>query len=110
MHRRRDGLRVGRIHFRITNEPEIVEVLGHMGYAVDEAHRGQRYAVRAIGLAAAAAGRLGQAEIWVHIEPDNVASRRAIERSGFELVEEVDSRAPALALGLGPRLCRYRSD
>jgi predicted acetyltransferase len=108
IHRRGDGLRVGRIHFRITNEPGIVEALGHMGYAVDEAHRGQGYAVRAIRLAAAVAGRLGQGELWVHVEPDNVPSRRAIERSGFELVEEVDSKAPALGLDLGPRLCRYR--
>lgn len=45
IHRRTDGLRVGRIHFRITDEPEIVEVLGHMGYAVDEAHRRKGYAV-----------------------------------------------------------------
>lgn len=108
IHRRGDGLRVGRIHFRITNEPEIVEVLGHMGYAVDEAHREQGYAARAIRLAAAVADRLGQGELWVHVEPDNVPSRCAIERAGFELVEEVDSKPPALALGLGPRLCRYR--
>jgi RimJ/RimL family protein N-acetyltransferase len=78
-----------------------------MGYAVDQAHRRKGYAVRAIRLATALAGHLGQHELWVHIEPDNIPSCRAIERSGFELVEEVRSRPLAVALGLGPRLCRY---
>lgn len=107
IHRRSDGLRIGRIHFRITDDPGIVEVLGHMGYAVDEAHRRKGYAVRAIQLATSFAAALGQPKLWVHIEPDNTASCRAIERCGFEFVEEVDSRPAALGLGLGPRVRRY---
>jgi len=108
IHRREDDQRVGRIHVRVTEAPEIVPVLGHMGYAVDEAHRRRGYATRAIRLMARVASRLGQETLWVLIEPDNVASRRAVERGGFRLVDEVDTRAPAVALGLGPRVCRYR--
>jgi predicted acetyltransferase len=107
IHRRAGGQRVGRIHMRVTDDPGIVEVLGHMGYAVDEAHRRQGYAVRAIRLLIGLAARLGQSTLWVLIEPENIASCRAIERAGFHLVDEVDTNESALALGLGPRLRRY---
>jgi predicted acetyltransferase len=109
IHRRSDNLRIGRIHVRIADDPGIVEVLGHMGYAVDEEHRRQGYAARAIRLMTAVANRLGQHTLWVLIERDNIASCRAIERAGFELVDEIDTREAARALGLGPRLRRYRN-
>ena len=108
IHRIADDLRIGRIHVRVTDDPDIVEVLGHMGYAVDEEHRRQGYAARAIRLMTRVADRLGQRTLWVLIEPENISSCRAVERAGFDLVDEVDSREAALALGLGPRLRRYR--
>ena len=107
IHRRDDGRRVGRIHVRITDHPDIVPVLGHMGCAVEEEYRRKGYATRAIRLLSALAGQLGMAEIWVLIEPDNIPSRRTVERAGFRLVDEVDTMPPALALGLGARVCRY---
>lgn len=107
IHRREDGLRVGRIHVRITDDPHIAPVVGHMGYAVDEEHRRLGYATRAIRLLTHLATQLGQECLWVLIEPDNIPSRRAVERAGFRLQDEVDTLPPALALGLGPRVCRY---
>jgi predicted acetyltransferase len=107
IHRRTDGLRVGRIHLRVTDDPLILRALGHAGYAVDEAHRRNGYAARAIRLVAGLAGRCGVAPLWVLIEPDNVASRKAVERAGFHLVDEVDTLPEGTALGLGPRVCRY---
>jgi|GEM_PF-6002857 len=107
IHRRTDGLRVGRIHLRITDDPLILRALGHSGYAVDEAHRRNGYATRAIRLIAGLARVCGVSPLWVLIEPDNVASRKAVERAGFALVDEVDTLPEGTALGLGPRVCRY---
>jgi predicted acetyltransferase len=110
IHRRTDGLRVGRIHLRVTDDPLILRALGHTGYAVDEAHRRNGYAARAIRLVAGLARVYGVAPLWVLIEPHNVASRRAVERAGFRLVDEVDTLPQGVALGLGPRVCRYTVD
>jgi hypothetical protein len=43
----------------------------------------------------------------VLIEPDNIASRRTVERAGLDLVDIVDTLPEGTALGLGPRVCRY---
>lgn len=107
IHRRTDGLRVGRVHLRITDDPLILRALGHSGYAVDEAHRRNGYATRAIRLVASLAVVCGVTPLWVLIEPDNVASRKSVERVGFDLVETVETLPEGTALGLGPLVCRY---
>lgn len=108
IHRRSDGQRVGRIHLRVTDDEAIVRAVGHTGYAVDEAHRRQGYATRAIRLIAGIASAHGVSPLWVFIEPENVASRRAVERAGFELAATEATRPEARALGLGPTVCHYR--
>lgn len=107
IHRRSDNLRVGRIHLRVTDDPIILGAVGHMGYAVDEAHRRHGYATHAIRLIISLAYHFGVGPLWVLIETANIASRRAAERAGFRLHDEVDTRPEALALGVGPRVCRY---
>jgi predicted acetyltransferase len=110
IHRRTDGLRVGRIHLRITDAPLIVRALGHTGYEVDESHRRNGYATRAIRLVMGLARVCGIAPLWVLIEPDNLPSRRAVERAGLALVDVVDTLPEGVALGLGPCVCRYSID
>lgn len=110
IHRRTDGLRVGRIHLRVTDDPLILRALGHSGYEVDEAHRRNGYATRAIRLVAGLARVCGVAPLWVLIDPDNVASRGAVERAGFGLVDVVDALPEAVGLGHGSRVCRYAFD
>ena len=107
IHRRSDGLRVGRIHLRITGDPDITRAMGHCGYEVDEAHRRHGYAARALGLIRRVADHYGVAPLWVLIEPENVASRRTAERAGLQLVDVVPTAPEARALALGPQLCRY---
>ena len=107
IHRRGDGLRVGRIHLRVTHDPLILRALGHSGYEVDEAHRRNGYATRAILLIVGLARVCGVTPLWVLIEPDNVASRKAVERAGFTLADVVDTLPEGVGLGLGPRVCRY---
>jgi predicted acetyltransferase len=107
IHRRSDGLRVGRIHLRVTRDPLILRALGHSGYEVDETHRRNGYATRAIRLIVGLARVCNVTPLWVLIEPDNVASRKAVERAGFTLADVVDTLPEGVALGLGPRVCRY---
>jgi predicted acetyltransferase len=107
IHRRTDDLRVGRIHLRITDDPLILRALGHSGDAVDEAHRRNGYATRAIRLVVGLAGVFGVTPLWVLIEPDNIASRKSVERVGFDLVDTVETLPEGTALGLGPFICRY---
>lgn len=109
IHRRADGLRVGRIHIRVTRDERIVHAIGHSGYAVDEAHRRNGYATRAIRLIVGLARHWDVLPLWVLIEPENAASRRAVERAGLALVDVVDSSPEIMALGTGPVVCRYRS-
>lgn len=74
---------------------------------MDGAHRRNGYASRAVRLIVALARRCGVSPLWVLIEPDNAASRKMVERAGFHLVDTVDTLPEGVALGLGPRVCRY---
>lgn len=110
IHRRADGVRVGRIHIRLTDDATIVRAVGHSGYEVDVAHRRQGYAARALRLIRGIARHYGVAPLWVLIAPENTASRRTAERAGLRLVDVVAAVPEALALGLEPQLCRYVAD
>jgi tagatose 1,6-diphosphate aldolase len=110
IHRRSDGLRVGRIHLRVTDDEPILRAVGHSGYAVDEPHRRLGYATRAVHLIVTFARHWNVSPIWILIEPDNIASRKTVERAGFHLVDVVNTSPEAIALGNGPKVCRYRFD
>jgi predicted acetyltransferase len=109
IHRRTDGLRVGRIHLRVTSDRTILRAVGHSGYEVDEDHRRQGYAVHALRLVSGLARTLEVSPFWVLIDPENIASRRTAERAGLGLIDIIDATPEAVALGLGPQLCRYSS-
>ena len=108
IHRRADGLRVGRIHLRSTADPGITRTLGHLGYAIDEEHRRQGYAVRSLRLLLGVARHFEIAPLWVLIEPENIASCRVAERCAFDLIEELATAPAGIAQGLGPRVRHYR--
>jgi predicted acetyltransferase len=109
IHRREDGVRVGRIHVRLTDEPTIVQALGHAGYEVSEEHRRHGYAVRALVAIRRVARHYDVAPFRVLIGPENVASRRTAERAGLTLVGTVDATPDALAMGLERELCVYEA-
>jgi predicted acetyltransferase len=109
IHRRTNGLRVGRIHIRVTTDERIVATIGHTGYEVDEAHRRCGYATRAVTLVVGLAKYWNVLPIWIFIEPENMASRRTVERAGLQLVDIVDSPPEIVKLGMGNKVCRYRS-
>ncbi|MES2524412.1 MAG: GNAT family N-acetyltransferase [Gemmatimonadota bacterium] len=107
IHRVEDGVRVGRIHLRITSDPVVLRAVGHLGYAVDDAHQRRGYATRAVRLIRRLAAQHDVGPLWVLIAPDNVASRRTVERAGFTLVDIVEASAEALGMGVAPVVCRY---
>lgn len=110
IHRCRDGLRIGRIHLRVTQDDVVLRAIGHAGYAVDEAHQRLGYATRAVRLIQQLARKHALSPLWILIAPDNVASRRTVERVGFQLVDIVDASPEALAIDVAPQICRCRWD
>jgi predicted acetyltransferase len=81
--------KVGEIRLRVGNVPSL-EISGHVGYGVDEAHRGHGYAARACRLIAPVALAHGLDRLIITCDPANVASRKTCERLGAALVGEFD--------------------
>ena len=92
----------------MTTDEQIVATIGPTGYEVDEAHRRKGYAIRAVILVVGLAKYWNVLPLWIFIEPENIASRRTVERAGFVLVDIIDSASEIVALGIGSKVCRYR--
>ena len=90
MRHRATGTRVGHINLRIGNTDKILLYTGHIGYGVDPAFRGNHYAERACRLLLPLAFQHGLTELWITCAPDNLASRKTIERLGAKFIETVD--------------------
>jgi predicted acetyltransferase len=90
MRHRASGKRMGNINLRIGNTERILLYTGHIGYGVDPAFRGNHYAERACRLLLPLAFQHGMTELWITCAPDNLASRRTIERLGAQFIETVD--------------------
>jgi predicted acetyltransferase len=81
---------MGRIRLRVGWNDEIIKFAGHIGYAVEEAFRGRHYAERACRLILPLARAHAMTELWITSQPDNVASRRTLERLGAEFAGILD--------------------
>ena len=73
---------VGRISLRHTLTPWLLEVGGHIGYAVRPSARRRGLATRALGLMLPIAAEHGIDPALVTCDDTNVASRRVIEANG----------------------------
>jgi len=108
-----DGREIGSIRLRATNDPQIVRAVGHVGYDVNMEHRRKGYATRAICLIVNIAHLCGVTPLWLLIEPNNDASRRAAERAWNGLGLSA-SRLPLplprrrVAGGRSPCACAWR--
>jgi predicted acetyltransferase len=101
-----DGGFAGSIGLRWTKDgtPLPPHVLGHVGYAVVPWQRRRGIATRALALMLEIARGRGMIEVVITTDPDNLASRRVIERNGGHFVERFDKGAAyGHAIGL-----RYR--
>ena len=102
-------LTMGGINLRIGRGANFLLYRGHIGYAVEEAHRGHHYAARSCSLLLPLARRYSLNPLWITCDPDNVASRKTCEWIGAEFVEIVDVREGTGAYKAGARRkCRYR--
>ena len=71
-------------------------------------HQRQGYATRAVRPMRQLARTHALSPVWILIAPDNVASRLAVGRVGFPVVNVVDASPAALALDVTPMVRRYR--
>ncbi|MFZ0498224.1 MAG: GNAT family N-acetyltransferase [Steroidobacteraceae bacterium] len=84
------GQYLGRIRLRVGWSEDVIRYAGHVGYAVEPAHRGHRYAERACRLIIPLAKRHGMTSLWITCQPANAQSRRTLERLGAECVGVID--------------------
>jgi tagatose 1,6-diphosphate aldolase len=105
------GERAGHIQLRIGNTHFLDHYAGYIGYTVELAHRGNRFAARATRLLLPFARERGFRTLWITADPRNAASRRSLELTGAILVEIVDLPTDCEMYALGDRQrCRYRID
>lgn len=103
------GTLAGTIRFRVGDDDDLRLYAGHLGYGVEPAARGHRYAARSIRLLIPLIARHGFEEIWITCDPANAASRRTCELAGAELVDIIDLPPDNDQYLDGERQkCRYR--
>lgn len=87
---RRTGttMRLGQIHLRI-GSARALRYPGHIGYEVDEPHRGHRYAARSCQLLLPFALAHGLNAVWLTVDPENIASQKTCEIISASYVETV---------------------
>lgn len=107
-----DGTRIGKCDLRVGNS-DITEILGHVGYEIEEEYRGNHYAVRACKLMLTYAKKAGMKRVFITCDDDNFPSRRTCELLGMEL-EGIFQVPPGIAAydyknGSGIK-CRYVMD
>jgi predicted acetyltransferase len=102
---------VGSIGLRLGYGKNLEMYLGHIGYHVFPPARGRHFAERSCRLLFPLAKAHGFKTLWITCNPDNMASRRTIERLGAVLVETVPvPKENALYLQGDREKCRYRMD
>ena len=83
-----EGTDVGHINFRIGETEHILVSAGHIGFEIAEPFRGHGYALQACQAIAPFVRSVYEA-VTITCDPDNIASRRTIERLGARFVDEV---------------------
>jgi predicted acetyltransferase len=83
-----DGSDVGHINFRVGDTEHVRVCAGHIGFEIAEAFRGRGLALQACR-AIAPFVRSIYDSVTITCSPDNLPSRRTIERLGAEFIDEV---------------------
>ena len=83
-----DRIDVGHVNVRIGDTPHVTLCAGHIGFFIEERYRGNGFAYQGcMALSGFVSRVLGEAIITV--DPDNIASRRTIEKLGADFLDEV---------------------
>ena len=83
-----DGTDVGHINYRVGDTEHVRVCAGHIGFEVAEPFRRQGIALKACR-AIAPFVRLIHRSVIITCDPDNLASKRTIERLGADFMDEV---------------------
>lgn len=83
-----DGSDVGHINFRVGETDHVRLVAGHIGFEVLERFRGHGYARQACDAIAPLVRKVYET-VLITCNPDNLPSRRTIERLGAVFIDEV---------------------
>ena len=111
MHLKGRNIRVGNLSLRVGATEHIEMYAGHIGYSVEPAFRGNRYAARACKLVFPLAVAHDLKPLWITCNPDNSPSRRTCELVGGKLIEIVPiPRSNPLYAPNTTWKCRYRVD
>lgn len=103
------GERIGHIQLRIGDTEFLDRYAGYIGYTVEPAFRGKRFAARSVRLLLPLARERGFQAIWITADPRNTASRRSLELAGARFVEIVDLPVGCEMYVAGDRQrCRYK--
>jgi tagatose 1,6-diphosphate aldolase len=81
---------IGHINLRLGQNEKVVKYIGHIGYGVDKAYRGNKYSVKACLLIKEVLKDHGIEEVIITCNPDNYPSRNTCEAIGAQLIEIVD--------------------
>jgi predicted acetyltransferase len=87
MTHRHTGARMGRIDLRVGLTEQLRRIGGHIGYAVYQPYRGNRYATRACRLLLPFARELGLNPLLITCDPANIPSVKTIEALGGRLLK-----------------------
>jgi len=79
---------MGQITLQVVDSDKVYYI-GHIGYRVHEMFRGNNYALKACRLMLEFVKRHDMREIIITCNPDNLASRRTIEKLGGVLKETI---------------------
>ena len=106
-----EGVPVGGCTLRLGHSKALYYA-GNIGYKIDPAYRGHRYAGKACRLLFDLARRHGMEYVIITCNPDNWASRKTCERLGGTLAEiaELPEDAPMRLERGGTEKCIFRFD
>ena len=98
---------VGYVSLRLGESPGLY-YLGHIGYRIEEKHRGRGYAARACYLMLPLLQRLRLGSVVITNNVENIASRKTCENLGCELerIADVPREYRTLCAGATQK-CRY---
>jgi len=97
-----EGTDVGHINFRVGSTDHVRLYAGHIGFMVHEQFRGHGYARQACE-AISPLVRAVSSTVLITCNPDNLPSRRTIERLGAQFIDEVEVPPDQLPDQHGPQ-------
>ncbi|WP_236552835.1 GNAT family N-acetyltransferase [Sphingomonas sp. 8AM] len=105
------GVVVGAIVLRLGDTEALRRYGGQVGYRVAPEQQRRGYATAALRLLMPIAVSHGFAALWITCRPENVASRRVLDKVGARFVELVETPADSDLFARGDRrMCRYLLD